>query len=96
MRSRTEVVDGYGRESLEGLRLYDRAAGRAEEVAADALFIMIGGEPHVGWLPSEIARSEKGYLLTGGAVRERRRARWAREREPMMLETQHAGRVRRR
>ncbi len=91
VRNRTEVVDGRGDESLEGLTLADRVTGRCEEVHADALFIMIGGEPHVGWLPDEIARDAEGYLLTGTAVREQPQVAWPREREPMMLETSMPG-----
>lgn len=26
---------------------------------------MIGGEPHMKWLPDEIARDEQGYLIAG-------------------------------
>jgi thioredoxin reductase (NADPH) len=34
------------------------------EVAA--LFVFIGAEPRANWLPAEVARDAKGYLLTGG------------------------------
>jgi thioredoxin reductase (NADPH) len=54
VRLRTEVIDGGGGDALEYLKLADPANGTVQEVAADALFIMIGGEPHVQWLPGEI------------------------------------------
>ncbi len=89
--NRTEVVDGYGRDSLEGLELCDRSTGRSRRVRADALFIMIGGEPHTGWLPPEIARSAEGYLLTGSAIPEHGLRRWRGAHEPMLLETSMPG-----
>ena len=75
VRHRTEVVDGTGNGALEWIKLVDRGSGTAEEVAAAALFIMIGGEPHTPWLPEEVARNEQGYVITGrDLLDERRRA----------------------
>ena len=34
-------------------------------MAADALFILIGAEPNTSWLPPEIGRDERGFVLTG-------------------------------
>lgn len=65
VRHRTEVVDGAGDSSLERITLADCVTGALEEVAATALFVVIGGDPKTGWLPDEIARDEQGYLITG-------------------------------
>ena len=56
VRCRTEVIGGGGRDALEYVTLADRNNDTVRDVAADALFIMIGGEPHTEWLPDEIAR----------------------------------------
>jgi len=32
------------------------------------LLAMIGAEPHADWLPPELARDEKGFVLTGDGV----------------------------
>ena len=32
------------------------------------LLAMIGAQPHTDWLPPELARDEKGFILTGDAV----------------------------
>ena len=48
--------------------LKDAARRRTETVPAAALFVLIGAEPRTGWLPEEIARDEKGFVLTGGDV----------------------------
>ena len=38
---------------------------RQETVDADALFLMIGAQPHTEWLPPEIERDARGFVLTG-------------------------------
>jgi thioredoxin reductase (NADPH) len=94
VRCRTEVVGGGGDERLERLTLVDRARASpqpAEEVAAAALFIMIGGEPHTQWLPKELARDAQGYLVTGRDVLHQFPADWSADRDPLPLETSVAG-----
>ena len=91
VRTRTEVVDGRGEESLESITLADRAADTVEEVPASALFIMIGGEPHTQWLPGEMARDSHGYLVTGRQLRDCPDSAWECEREPLTLETSIPG-----
>jgi thioredoxin reductase (NADPH) len=59
----TEVVDVGGDERLERLAL--RTGDAAIEVPADGLFILIGAEPRTEWLPDEIERDERGFVLTG-------------------------------
>jgi thioredoxin reductase (NADPH) len=61
----TEVVGGGGDARLETLTLREGAGGRTSTVPADALFVMIGARPATDWLPPEIERDERGYLLTG-------------------------------
>jgi thioredoxin reductase (NADPH) len=89
VRHRTEVVDGFGDETLESLKLADRANDTLEEVSAAALFIMIGGEPHTQWLPDGLARD--GYLITGRDLLERPGEHWDYDREPLTLETSVPG-----
>ncbi len=91
VRRRTEVVDGSGSGSLESITLADRAHGTVQEVAARALFIMLGGEPHTQWLPPEVARDEQGYLITGRDLLEQPTVLWKHHREPLTLETSMPG-----
>jgi thioredoxin reductase (NADPH) len=63
VRTGTEVVGGGGEGGLEELVLRDRATGDEKAVAADALFVMIGARPRSDWLPPEVARDERGFLL---------------------------------
>ena len=91
VRHRTEVIDGGGDGRLERLTLVDRTHDTVDDVAAAALFIMIGGEPHTQWLPDEIARDPQGYVLTGHDLQEQTPARWELARDPLPLETSMPG-----
>lgn len=42
--------------------------GREHEAQLDRMFILIGADPRTHWLPEDVARDEKGYILTGGDV----------------------------
>jgi thioredoxin reductase (NADPH) len=92
VRLLTEVVDGSGTVHLETLVLRERDGG-TEVVPASALFLMIGAEPHTGWLRDSVARDERGFVLTGhhlvraGAVP----AQWPLDRPPTLLETSIPG-----
>jgi thioredoxin reductase (NADPH) len=68
VRFRSQVVDGGGDSRLQHLVLRDLDSGIDQRVDADALFIMIGAEPHTNWLPSEIVRDRWGFVLTGDDV----------------------------
>jgi thioredoxin reductase (NADPH) len=87
------VVDGGGEGRLERLVLEDRASGLTETIPAAALFVLIGAEPHTGWLPEEILRDEKGFVVTGqDLLREGRPPEgWSSERPPMPLESSVPG-----
>ena len=68
VRPFTEVVDGGGGARLEWLSLCDRRDGTTDTVAAGGLFLLLGAEPHCSWLPDEVARDERGFILTGRDV----------------------------
>ncbi len=61
----TTVIDGHGAGRLEELVLRDSNTGKARTVPAAALFVLIGAQPHTGWLPSSIERDQRGFVLTG-------------------------------
>jgi thioredoxin reductase (NADPH) len=85
VRTCTEVVGGDGEGLLQQLVLRERVSGEQEEVAADALFVLIGADPHTEWLPPEIVRDPTGFLLTGGELSDA--ANWPLDRQPYSLET---------
>ena len=91
IRLRTEVVGVAGTGRLTGLTLRDRESGAIEEVAADALYVMIGADPHTDWLAGTLARDEQGYILTGPDVATQTGHPWPLDRPPMLLETSLPG-----
>src|SRR5919106_2094905 len=93
VRLNTQVLDGGGQGRLEHLVLKDRASGLTETFPAAALFVLIGACPHTRWLPEEVMRDGRGYIITGtdllrgGSPPEG----WPLERPPMLLETSVPG-----
>jgi thioredoxin reductase (NADPH) len=64
----SQVVDGGGAGWLDHLVLRDLAAQTETTVEAHALFLLIGATPNTAWLPPEVERDERGFILTGAAV----------------------------
>ena len=89
----TRVVGGGGEGRLENLTLQNSVTGRTQTVMAAALFVLIGAEPRTEWLPEEIERDEKGFMLTGQDLLRGGRLppTWFLERPPMSLETSVPG-----
>jgi thioredoxin reductase (NADPH) len=81
-------VDGRGEVRLEGLTLKDGPTGRREEVAAAAVFVMIGAEAGTDWLPAAIRRDAHGFVLAGVDVP---KESWALARSPLPFETSLPG-----
>ena len=64
----TEVRELLGQEALEDLIVEDNHTGELRKIPARALFVFIGPDPSTGWLSSEVALDEQGFVLTGPAV----------------------------
>jgi thioredoxin reductase (NADPH) len=89
VRTGTAVVGGGGEGRLQRLVLRESRTGEQKTVAADALFVLVGADPHTGWLPPEIARNASGFLLTGEEFSGG--CDWPLERRPYPLETSMPG-----
>jgi thioredoxin reductase (NADPH) len=89
IRLATSVVGGGGDGRLEYLVLREGAAGEHETISADGLFVLIGARPHTDWLPAEIVRDRRGFLLTGADLPEDHS--WPLRRRPFLLETSMPG-----
>ena len=63
VRTGTQVVDVRGDGRLERLTL--RGPEGDETLDAGGLFILIGAEPRTDWLPDEIERDARGFVMTG-------------------------------
>jgi thioredoxin reductase (NADPH) len=63
---RTEVSEVLGESELDGVRV-QLADGADRELPARYLFVFIGAEAQSNWLPAEVRRDERGYVVTGSA-----------------------------
>jgi thioredoxin reductase (NADPH) len=90
-RTRIDRVEGNGRVERVAFTSLDDNSCCVEE--ADALFVFIGTHPRSGWLPPEVLRDAKGFVLTGrDLIASDGYARiWKERREPLPLETSVAG-----
>ena len=68
VRLNYELAGAGGDQRLRSLILRDRLLGSTEEVSAMAVFILIGATPRTAWLPSELERDERGFILTGSRL----------------------------
>ena len=93
LRARTEIerVEGEGHVERVVLKSLEDGAIGVEE--ADALFVFIGTRPQSDWLPSDVLRDAKGFVLTGRDLMaaEAYERVWKQQREPLPLETSVPG-----
>jgi thioredoxin reductase (NADPH) len=89
VRLDSEVVGGGGDGSWLDHLVIRTAEGAEETVPAQGLFLMIGARPRTDWLPPEIARDSRGFVLTGQDLGPD--CGWPLERSPFLLETSMPG-----
>jgi thioredoxin reductase (NADPH) len=89
VRLGSEVVGGGGDGSWLERLVIRGADGQEETVPAKGLFLMIGAHPRSEWLPPEIARDSRGFVLTGQDLGDD--CGWPLERRPFLLETSMPG-----
>lgn len=91
VRPGTQVIEVCGEEHLERLKL--RGPEGESEVPTSSLFVFIGAAPRTDWLPPEILRDDKGFLLAGSDLRidGKLPATWKENREPFLLESSVPG-----
>ncbi len=92
IRTRTQVKRVLGDGRLERIVVVD-GSGEEQELRADALFILIGGEPTSSCARGWLLRDRHGFLLTGPDLVEDDEDRrwWTLDREPLFLESSHPG-----
>lgn len=83
---RSEVVGVTG--SDDGLqRIVVRGPDGESDRETEALFVFIGADAQAEWLPAQIVRNDRGYVVTGLDAAQNPRAAWPLERNPYVLET---------
>ena len=91
LEAHTEVVEAEGTDRLDAIRL--RGPEGERRIPATSLFVFIGAAPRTEWLPPEILRDEKGFVLAGPDLHSHGKlpAEWKEPREPFLLETSVPG-----
>jgi thioredoxin reductase (NADPH) len=93
LRARTELDRVEGDGHVERVVLKSVEDGRCTAEDADALFIFIGTRPRSEWLPADVLRDDKGFVLTGRDLMaaESFTRVWKERREPLLLESSVPG-----
>ena len=89
IRYQCEMVAVEGEGSLKAIHVHDKTAGGTSVESTGGVFIFIGGIPCTDFLPDEILRNDKGFVLTGVDVA--KSPNWQEERDPCDLETSMPG-----
>ena len=66
--TRCEVSSAGGDGRLEWVDVKDCDTDEVVRRNAEGLFLLLGAEPHCDWIPDEVARDERGFVLTGRDV----------------------------
>jgi thioredoxin reductase (NADPH) len=64
----SEIHSVHGENNLSAVDILEHMSGEVRRYACGGLFIFIGADAETEWLPPEIARNERGYILTGDDV----------------------------
>lgn len=89
IEERSEVVDAHGDQGLQAIDVLDSEAGTIARRTCAALFVMIGADAVTDWLPDEVARDSRGFIVTGADAAST--PLWQLERRPLALETSAPG-----
>jgi len=89
VRLKSEVVAAYGDTHLTAIDIRDGSQATVQRHDCGALFVFIGADAETDWLPPEIARDERGYVLTGDDVV--KAGHWSNGRDPYLLESSVPG-----
>jgi thioredoxin reductase (NADPH) len=89
VRLNAEVQGVHGEAHLSAIDIRDNASRAIARHDCNGLFVFIGADAETEWLPDEIARDARGYVLTGDDTV--KAERWTHNRDPYLLETSVPG-----
>jgi len=85
--STVQRMNGDGH--LKSIDIANSKTGEKRTVETPAVFSFIGAVPRTDWLPPEIVRDAKGFIMTGPSLAQT--PHWTGKRHPFLLETSRAG-----
>jgi thioredoxin reductase (NADPH) len=86
---RSEIHAVYGNSHLSAIDVRDRTSSAIRRHECGGLFIFIGADAETNWLPADIARDSRGFVLTGEDLK--KSGLWSHRRDPYLLETSAPG-----
>ncbi len=89
VRLRSEIKAVHGDANLQAIDILDRSTDAVSRHECGAVFIFIGADAETQWLPAQIARDARGFILTGDDVK--KAGQWSEPRDPYLLETAAPG-----
>ena len=85
----TAIRRVVGNGHVEAIEIVNNNTGQQQTIETPAVFSFIGATPRTEWLPPEVERDAKGFVLTGATVAHSQH--WGVARTPFLLETSHPG-----
>lgn len=86
---RSEIHAVHGETHLTAIEIRNSETNEVCRHDSSGLFIFIGADAQTEWLPQDIARDARGYVLTGDDLK--KAGRWSLGRDPYLLETSSPG-----
>jgi thioredoxin reductase (NADPH) len=89
----SNVAAAHGEDHLESVDIHNSQTGEVTNHPARSLFILIGAQPHTGWLEGVVERDAHGFILSGPELMHdgKRPEGWTPDRDPFLLETSVPG-----
>jgi len=85
----SEIHAVHGETQLTAIDIRNSATKEVQRHDCGGLFIFIGADAETEWLPADIARDARGYVLTGSDLK--KADHWRHSRDPYLLETSVPG-----
>jgi thioredoxin reductase (NADPH) len=85
----SEIDAVHGDMHLTAIDIRDTNTKEVRRHDCGGMFIFIGADAETAWLPADIARDARGYVLTGDDLK--KASRWSQSRDPYLLETSVPG-----
>ena len=93
VKTNTIVLDAYGDEKLESIKIQNKVTGEEKMVPAAALFIFIGAKSHSEMVAGVVERNSAGFIRSGRSLMRggKHPKGWTLKRDPLPLETNVPG-----